>query len=68
MTWKVSVNNLRHSLAHASASLVPLQQMQADLVEDLRDRVTQPVMLRDAQGEGESIGEIPLEEYLQKKK
>jgi len=48
------------ALAHVSASLIRLQQMQSDL-EDLRDRVAQPVMLRDAQGEGEAGGEIPLE-------
>ncbi|RPB04507.1 hypothetical protein L873DRAFT_1666644 [Choiromyces venosus 120613-1] len=52
------------ALAHVSASLIRLQQMQADL-EDLRDRVAQPVMLRDALGEGESIGEIPLEVHVE---
>ncbi|KAG0640912.1 hypothetical protein HOY80DRAFT_883988 [Tuber brumale] len=52
------------ALAHVSASLIRLQQMQSDL-EDLRDRVAQPAMLRDAQGEGETIGEIPLEVHVE---
>lgn len=56
------------ALAHVSASLIRLQQMQSDL-EDLRDRVAQPVMLRDAQGEGEAAGgillEIPLEVHVE---
>ena len=53
-------NYRSRALAHVSASLIRLQQMQSDL-EDLRDRVAQPVMLRDAQGEGEGAREIPLE-------
>ena len=56
------------ALAHVSASLIRLQQMQSDL-EDLRDRVAQPVMLRDAQGEGDVAGgillEIPLEVHVE---
>ncbi|PWW75053.1 hypothetical protein C7212DRAFT_205809, partial [Tuber magnatum] len=44
------------ALAHVSASLIRLQQMQSDL-EDL--------MLRDAQGEGETVGEIPLEVHVE---
>ncbi|CUS12068.1 unnamed protein product [Tuber aestivum] len=52
------------ALAHVSASLIRLQQMQSDL-EDLRDRVAQPAMLRDAQVEGDVIGEIPLEVHVE---
>ncbi|CAZ85127.1 unnamed protein product [Tuber melanosporum] len=52
------------ALAHVSASLIRLQQMQSDL-EDLRDRVAQPAMLRDTQGEGETAGEIPLEVHVE---
>lgn len=44
------------ALAHVSASLIQLQQMQADL-EDLRDRVAVPALLGDA----EMAGAVPLE-------
>lgn len=44
------------ALAHVGASLIQLQQMQADL-EDLRDRVTQPALLGDA--------DIPLEVHIE---
>lgn len=49
------------ALAHVSASLIQLQQMQSDL-EDLRDRVAAPALLADV---GKDVQDIPLEVHIE---